>query len=40
VIHIAEKREIDVDLLGERGIGGGAIHANAEYCRIRSVDLA
>ena len=31
VVHVAEKREIDVDLLGEGGIGSRTIHANAEY---------
>jgi hypothetical protein len=33
VVHVAEKREIDVDLLGEGGIGSRTIHANAEdFC--------
>ena len=40
VVHIAEQGKSDADLLGEGGIGRGAIHANAEYFRIRGVDLA
>jgi hypothetical protein len=39
VVHVAEKREINIDLFGEGGIGCGTIHANAEYCGIRGVDL-
>jgi hypothetical protein len=34
VVHVAEKREINANLLGERGIGCGTIHANAENCGI------
>jgi hypothetical protein len=34
VVHIAEKREINVYLLSERRIGCGTIHANAENCGI------
>jgi hypothetical protein len=34
VVHVAEKREIDIALLGKRGIGCRTIHANAEYCCI------
>jgi hypothetical protein len=34
VVHVAEKREINVDLLGEGGIGSRTIHANAENFRI------
>ncbi len=29
-VHVAEQREINVDLLGESGIRGRRIHANAE----------
>jgi len=33
VVHVAEKREINADLLGEGGIGSRTIHANAEnFC--------
>jgi hypothetical protein len=39
VVHVAEERKIDVNLFGEGGIGGGTVHANAENCGIRSVDL-
>jgi hypothetical protein len=39
VVHVAEKREINVDLLGERGIGSRTIHANAENFCIRGVDF-
>jgi hypothetical protein len=39
VVHVAEKREINADLLGEGGIGSRTVHANAENFRIRSVDL-
>lgn len=39
VVHVAEKREIDVDLLGEGSICSGTIHANAEDCGICGVDL-
>jgi len=34
MVHVAEKREINVDLLGEGGIGCRTIHANAENFRI------
>jgi hypothetical protein len=34
VVHVAEQRETDIDLLGEGGICGRAIDANAENCRI------
>jgi hypothetical protein len=38
--HVAEQREVNVDLLGEGGVGSGRIHANAENSRIRGIDLA
>jgi hypothetical protein len=38
-VHVAEEREGDADLLGEGGVGSGAIHADAEYFRIRGVNL-
>ncbi len=40
VVHVAEEREVDADLFGEGGVGCGTVHANAENCCIRSVDLA
>ena len=40
LIHIAQKRELDVDLLGEGGIGRGGIHADAENFRIGGVNFA
>lgn len=40
VIHIAEEREADADLLGEGGVGGRTIDANAENRGIGSVDLS
>ncbi len=40
VVHVAEERERYIDLLGEGGIGGRGIHANAENCGIGGVDLA
>ncbi len=33
-VHVAEERESDADLLGEGGIGSGAIYADAENFRI------
>jgi hypothetical protein len=38
-VHVAEEREGDTDLLGERGVSSGAIHADAENFRIRSVNF-
>jgi hypothetical protein len=29
-VHVAEKRELDADLLGEGGVGGGAIYTDTE----------
>jgi hypothetical protein len=34
VIHIAEEREGNADLLGEGGVGSGAIHTDTEDFRI------
>ena len=39
-IHVAEQRKLDIDLLGEGGVGCGGIHADAENFRIRGVDFA
>ena len=33
-VHVAEERKSDADLLGEGGIGSGAIYADAENFRI------
>src|SRR5260370_40765014 len=38
-VHVAEGRRGDADLLGEGGVGSGAIDADAENFRIRGVDL-
>ena len=38
-VHVAEEREGDADLLGEGGVGSGAIDADAENFRIRGVDF-
>ncbi len=38
-VHVAEEREGNADLLGEGGVGGGTIHADAEDFRIRGVNL-
>jgi hypothetical protein len=40
LIHIAQKRELDVDLLGEGGIGRGGIHADAKNFRIGGINFA
>ena len=38
-VHVAEEWEGDADLLGEGSVGSGAIHADTEDFRIRSVDF-
>jgi hypothetical protein len=38
-VHVAEEWEGDADLLGEGGVGSGAIHADAEDFCIRGVDF-
>src|SRR5258708_844942 len=38
-VHVAEEREGNADLLGEGGVGGGTIHADAEDFCIRGVNL-
>jgi hypothetical protein len=40
VVHVTEKREFYVDLLGKSRVGGGAIDADSKDFRIRGVDLA
>ena len=39
-VHVAEQRKLDIDLLGEGGVGGGGIHADAKNFRIRGVDFS
>jgi hypothetical protein len=39
-VHVAEQRELDIDLLGEGGIGCGRIQADAKNFRIRGVDFS
>jgi hypothetical protein len=38
-VHVAEEREGKADLLGESGVGSGAIQTNSENFRIRGVNL-
>ena len=38
-IHVAEQRKLDIDLLGERGVGCWTIHAHAKNFRVGGVDL-
>src|SRR5579859_524498 len=38
-VHVAEEGELDVDLLGERCVGRGGIHTDAENCRIVRINL-
>jgi hypothetical protein len=38
-VHVAEEGEGDANLLGEGGVGSGAIHADAEDFRVRGVNL-
>jgi hypothetical protein len=40
VVHVAEQRELDADLFGEGGIGGGTVDADAEDFRIRGINLS
>jgi len=39
LVHVAEEREFDVDLLGEGRVCRGGIHTDTEDCRIVFVDL-
>ena len=39
-VHVAQQGELDVDLLGESGVGRWRIHADAENLRIRGIDFA
>ena len=39
LVHVAEERKLDVDLLGESGVRRGGIHAHAENRRIVEIDL-
>ncbi len=38
-VHVAEEREGDADLFGERGVGRGTIHTNSENFGFRGVNL-
>ena len=38
--HVAKQWEFDSDFLGEGGVGGGSIDADAEYRSILWIDLA
>ena len=40
LIHIAQQRELYIDLLGEGGVRGWAIHAYAKNFRVGGIDLA
>ena len=40
LVHIAQEREFDVDLLGESGVGRGRIHTDAEDFRIGGINFA
>ena len=40
LVHVAEQRELDIDLFGEGGVCGRTIHAYAEDFRVGGVDLA
>jgi hypothetical protein len=39
MIHIAEERKRDADLLGECGVGGGTVYADAEDYGVASFEL-
>ena len=39
LVHVAEQREFNVDLLGEGCVGCGGIHADAENFRIRGINF-
>jgi hypothetical protein len=40
LVHVAEERKLDVDLLGEGSVGSGTIEAYAEDFRVGGIDLA
>lgn len=40
LVHVTEQRELDVDLFGEGGVRCGTIHAHAENCGVREVNLS
>jgi len=40
VVHVAEKRKRNVDLLGEGRVCGGAVNAYPENFRVRGIDLS
>jgi len=39
LVHVAEERKLDVDLLGECGVCRGGIHAYTKDCSIVGIDL-
>lgn len=39
-VHVTEQRKLDVDLLGESGVGCGGIHADAKNFGIGGVDFS
>ena len=40
LVHVAQKRKFDVDLLGESGVGCGGIHTDAKDFGIGGVDFS
>jgi hypothetical protein len=39
VVHVAEERKLDIDLLGEGLVCRGTVHAYAENCRVVQIHL-
>jgi len=39
-VHVAEQRKLDIDLLGEGGVGCGRVHADAKDFRVGGVDFS
>jgi len=39
-VHVAQQRKLDIDLLGERGVGCRGIHADAKNFGVGSVDFS
>ena len=40
VVHVAEEGKLDIDLLGEGGVGCGRVHADAEDGGVAHINLA
>jgi len=40
MVHVAKQGKLDVDLLGEGGVGRGTVHADAENCCIVRINFA